>query len=472
MAITLHDLCRLRNLPTDHLTTTPQLRRIVSDSQLSPPRNRTKISFQDFPASKTIFSLNITQDLPKEETLDHLKANLRFIQQRVNAAPQTSTQPPTIVLTTVPVPTTIPPPVLHAMTTITPLPSFYGDYEKDEEPTDWFRQYRLSLPSTFSDQDKIDHFELQCAAGSMAEVWVQNLPSACKATWATFTQAFIARWPPPVHVTLTLAQQKDHIKAITLQEEDIGRMIEKDRGREWEHVKWAKEIEQTAQGFGDSRCLLLDVILEGTPAVLRDLLTEQYASWPDFVTDVSRLSSSQLQRAKQRLKTERKLREDVDHLQAQASGQKKTPTPTSQPATPATTMPWSQYRPPPRYPMILFQQQQQQQPQQLPPSVPLVPPPMPPQPQTPQQQGQYNPFSTTTPMARSNLFYGGRGFPQTPSRGRGVFLGDRTRIAAQYSSLPQHPDTEAGPKHTHNKFRTGTASMEPPLCQTLTGPIH
>lgn len=47
-------------------------------------------------------------------------------------------------------------------------------------------------------------------------------------------------------------------------------------------------------------------------------------------------------------------------------------------------------------------------------------------------------------MARSNLFYGGRGYPQTPSRGRGVFLGDRTRIAAQYSMLPQHPDTEAG----------------------------
>ncbi|KAG2158715.1 uncharacterized protein EDB93DRAFT_1245943 [Suillus bovinus] len=320
---------------------TPQLRRIVSDSQLSPPQNQTKISFQDFSASKTICSLNITQELPKAETIDHLKANLRFIQQRVNAAPQTVTQPPTITLTTASVPTTIPPPAAIAMATITPLPSFYGDYEKEGEPTDWFRQYRLSLPSTFSDQDKINRFELQCTAGSMAEVWVQNLPSASKATWATFTLVFTARWPPPVHVTLMLAQQKDRIKTITLKEEDIGRMIEKDRGREWGHVKWAKEIERTAQGFGDSRCLLLDVILEGTPAILRDLLTEQYASWPDFVTDVSRLSSSQLQRAKQQLETEKKLREDVDRLQAQASGQKKTPTPTPQPATQATTMPWS-----------------------------------------------------------------------------------------------------------------------------------
>ncbi|KAG2747238.1 hypothetical protein P692DRAFT_201916377 [Suillus brevipes Sb2] len=331
------------------------------------------------------------------------------------------------------------------MTTITPLLSFYGDYEKGEEPTDWFCQYRLSLPVTFTDAEKIDRFELQCTAGSMAEVWVQNLPTASKGSWAIFSREFAQRWPPPVHVTLTLAQQKDRIKSIVLAEEDIGRMIEKDRGREWGHVKWAKEIERTAQGFGDTRCLLLDIVLENTPAILRDLLTEQYNTWPEFVTDVSRLSSSQLQRAKQRLETECKLREDVDRLQAQTTGSKKTTATTAQTTNQAPMVPWAQYHPsPPRYALQPQQQQQQQQQQQPPPPVPTLQPPQLPPPQTPQQQGPYNPFSTATPMARGNLFYGGRGFPQTPSRGRGAFVGDRTRIAAQYSSLTQHPDTETG----------------------------
>lgn len=197
--------------------------------------------------------------------------NLRFIQKRIHALKHTVGPTATV---SIPTPATITNPAQPPMTTIMPLPSFYGDYEKGEEPTDWFRQYRLSLPVNFTDGEKIDRFELQCAAGSMAEVWVQTLPTASRANWAAFSLAFAQRWPPPVHVTLTLAQQKDRIKSIVLAEEDIGRMIEKERGREWGHVKWAKEIERTAQGFGDTRCLLLDVVLENTPTILRDLLME------------------------------------------------------------------------------------------------------------------------------------------------------------------------------------------------------
>ncbi|KAG1851162.1 hypothetical protein F4604DRAFT_1934170 [Suillus subluteus] len=93
----------------------------------------------------------------------------------------------------------------NKMATITPMLSFYGDYEKGEEPTTWFLR--------------------------SWEVWFQTLTAADTVTWIAFSAAFARQWPPPAHVTLTPAQQKDRIRAITLKDEDIRRLIEKDRGR-------------------------------------------------------------------------------------------------------------------------------------------------------------------------------------------------------------------------------------------------
>ncbi|KIK33113.1 hypothetical protein CY34DRAFT_18586 [Suillus luteus UH-Slu-Lm8-n1] len=113
-------------------------------------------------------------------------------------------------------------------TTITPQPSFYEDYEKGEEPTNWLRRYELLLPTTTTDTDKLTHFELQCAAASPVENWYVNLPTMDKATWVAFQAAFRARWPQPTQVALTVAQKKEQIKAIVLKEEEIGVMIEDD----------------------------------------------------------------------------------------------------------------------------------------------------------------------------------------------------------------------------------------------------
>lgn len=99
--------------------------------------------------------------------------------------------------------------------------------------------------------DKINCFELQCAAASPAEEWFTNLPAADKLSWTTFLVAFKLRWPLPVHAKLTVAQKKECLKTMVLKEEDIGVMIEKDRGRDWGHMKWAKQVAQMALGFGD-----------------------------------------------------------------------------------------------------------------------------------------------------------------------------------------------------------------------------
>ncbi|KAG1879696.1 hypothetical protein C8R48DRAFT_668486 [Suillus tomentosus] len=137
--------------------------------------------------------------------------------------------------------------------TITPQPTFCSDYEKSEEPTNWMRNYQLSFLSSNSEAEKIAWFELQCTAASPAEAWYATLTTVETASWSTFLMAFQKCWPPPAQVTLTVTQKKDRIRAVVLKEEDIGIMIEADRGREWGHMKWAKEIAQMAQGFNDSQ---------------------------------------------------------------------------------------------------------------------------------------------------------------------------------------------------------------------------
>ncbi|KAG1770161.1 hypothetical protein EV702DRAFT_1202571 [Suillus placidus] len=304
---------------------------------------------------------------------------------------------------------------------VTPQPSFHGDYKKDEEPTNWLRKYQLSLPPSYTDMDKINCFELQCAAASPAEEWFTNLPTADKSTWAAFLVAFKIRWPPPVHAKLTVAQKKEHLKSVILKEEDIGVMIEKDRGRDWGHVKWAKQVVQMALGFGDMQCHFLDVVLENTPEVLRDFLADHYATWAEFEADIAKTSASQLVRAKQQVANERKLREDIDRLQSTTT--RKQPGPTAQATQSMFALPPT-YHYGPRYTSnAVTQPQLAPQYQTTAPALQTLQPtqPLPPMaaaqiPQTPQ-----NPFTATTPVPRTNLFYGYRGgFPQTPSRGRGA----------------------------------------------------
>ncbi|KAG2047564.1 hypothetical protein BDR06DRAFT_976616 [Suillus hirtellus] len=188
------------------------------------------------------------------------------------------------------------------MTTITlavvPQLSFYGNYEKEEEPTNWIRKYQFSLPLSYLDADKI------------------------------------------MHAKLMVAQKKEHLKSVVLKEEDIGVMIEKDRGQDWHHVKWAKQVVQMALGFGDTQCHFLNVVLENTLEVLQDFLVDQYTTWVDFKADIAKTSVSQLVRAKQHIVNKQKLWEDVDKLQM-PNGRK--------PSAPSSQITQSSFSLPPSY---------------------------------------------------------------------------------------------------------------------------
>ncbi|KAG2058528.1 hypothetical protein BDR06DRAFT_968530 [Suillus hirtellus] len=320
--------------------------------------------------------------------------------------------------------------------TITPQPSFYGDYKKSEEPTDWIWKYELFFPSTSTDSEKINWFELQCAAASPAESWFATLPASDKTSWTTFLAVFKLHWPPLAQVVLTVAQKKDQIKALVLKEDEIGIMIEEDRGREWGHVKWAKKVARMAQGFNNMQCHLLDIVLENTPEVLHDFLLDNYTTWMEFKTDVTKVSALQLLRAKQQLVMEQKLHEDVDKLQSQTTNSHKAMPSTMQ--VPYTAPPAYRYRQ--HYGGTSAVAPQLQATTSLPtsqtPSFPTLP-------QTPQTPQAANMFASVAPATRGNLFYGYRGYPQTPTR-HGGSPAEHLRTAAQYTTIPHHPNSEAG----------------------------
>ncbi|KAG1860088.1 hypothetical protein F4604DRAFT_1684465 [Suillus subluteus] len=260
---------------------------------------------------------------------------------------------------------------------ITPQPTFYGDYEKGEEPTNWIKNYLLSFPPSYTEAERISRFELQCAAASPIKAWFTMLTTTETALWATFAAAFKKCWPPPIQTTLTVAQKKDQIQSVVLTEEEIRVMVEEDRGREWGHIKWAMKIAHTALGFNDMQCHLLDVVLENMPEVLRDFLADNYSTWSDFETNVGKISGSKLLKAKQQLTTKKKLRD---------SGCSKTATPTPSQQTPQSTL-----APPPYcygYRYAPSNAVQPQQISQIPPNQPIQPTQPAPQPFTMMQTPQ------------------------------------------------------------------------------------
>jgi hypothetical protein len=62
------------------------------------------------------------------------------------------------------------------------VPLFHCDYANKEEPTEWFTQFELSLPMSWSDSQCIEHFEMQLGLGNVAEEWFQEI-----ATFKTLT---------------------------------------------------------------------------------------------------------------------------------------------------------------------------------------------------------------------------------------------------------------------------------------------
>ncbi|KAG1847711.1 hypothetical protein F4604DRAFT_1935767 [Suillus subluteus] len=248
-ALTLEDVAWLRNYQP-------------SESALSPRRRASNPEF-----------IHIAS--PAVPTQDNLTFNLRHIHAKLTAPitqPFPHSTQPSLNLTPVP-------PVM-ATTMMTTLPLLRGDYLNGEEPADWMRQFQLNLPAAWTDSQKIDRFTLH------AKIYVGRLSHGIQHMMANHTSH-------PFYGS----SEKEQLKAITLKEEDIGVMIDDNKGQEWGHVHWARQVQRVAQGLNDTNCQYLDVVLEGVPDLLCDQLSDQYPDWGTFVAGVNNVSINLLNRA-------------------------------------------------------------------------------------------------------------------------------------------------------------------------------
>ncbi|KAG1859493.1 hypothetical protein C8R48DRAFT_674023 [Suillus tomentosus] len=144
------------------------------------------------------------------------------------------------------------------MATVPVLPLLRGDYV------------------AWTDIHKVERFRRQCAPGSLVEAWYTTLTPAQTATWSDLETVFLIHWPPALPLQLTAAQKKERLKAVVLKEAEIGTMLDDEKGQEWGHVRWARQVQWLAQSFGDNNCQFLDVVLHGTPDLFAFRVTRMF----------------------------------------------------------------------------------------------------------------------------------------------------------------------------------------------------
>jgi hypothetical protein len=158
------------------------------------------------------------------------------------------------------------------------VPLFHGDYREKEEPSLWFAQFQLALPDSYTETQRVQRFKMQLAPGSMADQWFFDIALTCH-SFSQLQAELMARWPPPKPPQYSRAQQKEHILAQVLKEEDIGVWLAGEPTGNYGHVIWANKVMCIAMGMGDSAGSLVEYALEGIPNVLKDHMTCSYISW-------------------------------------------------------------------------------------------------------------------------------------------------------------------------------------------------
>ncbi|KIJ05586.1 hypothetical protein PAXINDRAFT_158994 [Paxillus involutus ATCC 200175] len=187
-----------------------------------------------------------------------------------------------------PPPPHIPAPVVTMTTIEMPgkVDMFHGDYSKEEEPTEWFMMFQLSLPSSWNDDQKVERFQLHLVPNSYADEWFNNLSVLDTMSMTALRAAFFKRWPPTKKPKWSKAQQKERIRGHVLQEEDIGTWIAEGRVGDYGQNVWAVNVMRLALSMGDVEGMLIEYAIEGIPTVLKEHLTGEYDTWEEFLEGV------------------------------------------------------------------------------------------------------------------------------------------------------------------------------------------
>ena len=142
-----------------------------------------------------------------------------------------------------------------------------------------------------TDEKKIDCFRNNLDYGGTADLWLDDLPPADTATWNSLVAAFHAEWPKTAAVKASKAERIRALKEWRLELKELGKKAETIGGKEvWTHVKWADGIVAKAKDAEDTGGLLLQDVVDGLPAPVRDLIRHKprttYKELADAVREV------------------------------------------------------------------------------------------------------------------------------------------------------------------------------------------
>ncbi|KAJ7911013.1 hypothetical protein B0H13DRAFT_589449 [Mycena leptocephala] len=151
------------------------------------------------------------------------------------------------------------------------------------------------------DADKVEALGLGLASGSPADAWFDDpAQTAAKATWATISAAFDAKWPKRAALKRVGQDAIEDLFAEQLKVEDIGKRVKHGGVEEFGHVVWVRKVARIAGDIPDPNGLFIGVVLEKLPMVMRELLVPgtSFTSWGALETAVVDLKQAAIVHAK------------------------------------------------------------------------------------------------------------------------------------------------------------------------------
>ncbi|KAJ7073084.1 hypothetical protein C8F01DRAFT_1362279 [Mycena amicta] len=185
---------------------------------------------------------------------------------------------------------------------------FYGDGRVGENAQDFMKGLKrvfLRRATPYTDDQKIENFELSVASGSQAEAWLKDLRARLGAqnpvvalTWALLETNFDTRWPARVAVKRSGPEAVKDLMAEAgkLKVDDVGKKIQDGGVEQWGHIVWARKMREIAETIPDPSGLFIDQVRTKLPILMQELLDpgSTIANWADFQVACTNLSISKI----------------------------------------------------------------------------------------------------------------------------------------------------------------------------------
>ncbi|KAJ7114885.1 hypothetical protein C8R44DRAFT_880945 [Mycena epipterygia] len=161
-----------------------------------------------------------------------------------------------------------------------------------ENATDFLNgiRRRFLANSTYSEEEKIEYFELSLKDGSYASLWFSKLTAAEKKTFKDLTAAFRLQWPAKEMAEKSKGELQEELLSLALDPATVGVRVEEDGIQEWGHVRWARKVAELGARV-DKDGGLITQVLKNIPDSLLLQLGPKRETWAELEDRISGLEA-------------------------------------------------------------------------------------------------------------------------------------------------------------------------------------